>query len=61
MADDKNKRDFRDRNRVSAEEDYELDYMAEKFNVDRQQVLTAIKAVGDNRQKVEEFLSAKND
>lgn len=28
MADDKSKRDFRDRNRVSADEDYELEYFA---------------------------------
>ncbi|RWN99365.1 DUF3606 domain-containing protein [Mesorhizobium sp.] len=28
MTDDKTKRDFRDRNRVSAEEDHEIDYFA---------------------------------
>ncbi|WP_419694825.1 DUF3606 domain-containing protein [Mesorhizobium muleiense] len=33
MAADKSKRDFRDRNRVSADEDYEVDYFARENGV----------------------------
>ncbi|WP_348627147.1 DUF3606 domain-containing protein [Mesorhizobium sp. WSM2561] len=33
MADDKSKRDFRDPNRVSADEDYELEYFARENGV----------------------------
>ncbi|MCX2429883.1 DUF3606 domain-containing protein [Pedobacter sp. GR22-10] len=57
MADDKNKRDARDRNQVAAGEDYELAYLEEKLGVSRQQVKDAIAAVGNNREKVEEYLS----
>ncbi|MBZ9974143.1 MULTISPECIES: DUF3606 domain-containing protein [unclassified Mesorhizobium] len=38
MADDKSKRDSRDRNRVSVEEDYEVRYLAEKAGITAQQV-----------------------
>lgn len=57
MADDKNKRDARDRNQVAGSEDYELAYLEEKLGVSRQQVKDAIAAVGNNREKVEEYLS----
>lgn len=33
MTDNKNRRDGRDRTRVSGSEDYELQYLAEKLNV----------------------------
>ncbi|WP_353041162.1 DUF3606 domain-containing protein [Mesorhizobium sp. M1217] len=33
MADDKRKRDFHDRNRVSADEDYEVEYFAEQNGI----------------------------
>jgi hypothetical protein len=39
MADDKDKRDFRDRDRVGADEDYEVRYFAEKFGLTTTQVL----------------------
>jgi hypothetical protein len=57
MADDKNKQDARDRNQVSGSEDYEVKYMAEKLGVSQERVREAIKAVGNNRQKIEEHLS----
>ncbi|WP_032904830.1 DUF3606 domain-containing protein [Mesorhizobium sp. LNJC391B00] len=38
MADDKSKRDFRDRDRVSADEDYEVEYFATKTGITPQQV-----------------------
>ena len=57
MADDKNIRDQRDRNRVAGDEDYEIDYLVEKTGASREQVRQAIKAVGNNREKVEEYLN----
>lgn len=56
MSDNKNSRDNRDRNRVAGNEDYELSYIQEKLGVSRQQVLDAIKAVGNDRQKIEDYL-----
>jgi hypothetical protein len=56
MADNKNARDGRDRSRVSGSEDYELQHIAEKLNVSRAEVRKAIEQVGNNREKVEEFL-----
>lgn len=56
MADDKNSRDGRDRSRVSGTEEYELQYLAEKFNVSPEDVLNAIEKVGNNREKIEEYL-----
>ncbi|ESX08904.1 MULTISPECIES: DUF3606 domain-containing protein [unclassified Mesorhizobium] len=38
MADDKSKRDFRDRDRVTADEDYEVEYFATKTGITPQQV-----------------------
>lgn len=56
MADDKNLKDGRDRDRVSGSEEYELQYLAEKLNVSTEEIKKAIEKVGNNRDKVEEFL-----
>jgi predicted DNA-binding protein YlxM (UPF0122 family) len=56
MADDKNMQDGRDRSRVSGSEDYELQYLAEKLNVSTEEVRNAIEKVGNNREKIEEYL-----
>jgi predicted DNA-binding protein YlxM (UPF0122 family) len=56
MADNKDLRDGRDRSRVSGSEDYELQHIAEKLNVSTDEVRRAIEQVGNNRDKVEEFL-----
>ena len=58
MADDKTKNDARDRNQVAGNEDYELDYIANKHGVSREQVEEAIKAVGNDRDKVEQYLTS---
>ncbi|WP_367118920.1 DUF3606 domain-containing protein, partial [Mesorhizobium sp.] len=50
LADDKSKRDFRDRNRVSADEDYEVDYFARENGVTIEQVRELIKANGNDRE-----------
>ena len=56
MSDDRNKRGEQDRRRVASDENWELRYMMDKFNVSRQKVEEAIKAVGNDRQRVEEYL-----
>lgn len=60
MADDKSKRDFRDRNKIAADEEYELDYVAKEHGLSRQDVLDAIKAVGNERSKVEQYLKRQS-
>jgi hypothetical protein len=56
MPDDKNIRDQRDRNRVAGDEQWEISYMMEKTGASREAVEKAIAAVGNNREKVEEYL-----
>ena len=56
MADDKNLRDGRDRSRVSGSEEYELKYLAEKLNISIEEVRKAVEKVGNNREKIEEYL-----
>lgn len=56
MADNKNLRDGRDRGRVSGSEDYEVKHLSEKLNVSAEEVRKAIKEVGNNREKLEEYL-----
>jgi hypothetical protein len=53
MADDKSKRDFRDRDRVSADEDYEVEYFATKAGITPQQVRALIAKHGNNRETLE--------
>lgn len=59
MSDDKNKQDGRDRNKVAGNEDYELSYLEEKLGVSREQVKAAIAAVGNDREKVEQYLRGR--
>jgi len=49
-------RGWRDRQRVAAQEDLEVDYLRRKFGVTSTKVLDAIRAVGNDRQAVEEYL-----
>ncbi|MER9411340.1 DUF3606 domain-containing protein [Mesorhizobium sp. M0589] len=49
MADDKSKRGFRDRDRVSADEDYEVEYFATKTGITPQQVKELIAKHGNQR------------
>ena len=53
MADDKSKRDFRDRDRVSASEDYEVQYFAEKAGISLEQVRDLIAKHGNSRETLE--------
>ncbi|RUV30169.1 MAG: DUF3606 domain-containing protein [Mesorhizobium sp.] len=53
MADDKTKRDFRDRNRVSADEDYEVDHFAKSNGITPEQVRDLIRRHGNERATLE--------
>ncbi|TIS55753.1 MAG: DUF3606 domain-containing protein [Mesorhizobium sp.] len=58
MADDKSKRDFRDRSRISAEDDYEVNYFALKNNITPEQVRELIRKHGNNRATLTEAAKA---
>ena len=60
MADDKNLRDGRDRSRVAGNEDYEIQHIAERLGVSAEEVRRAIQQVGNNREKVEEYLRGRS-
>jgi hypothetical protein len=46
----------RDRDNVATNQEYELDYLSQELGVSKEKILQAIDAVGNNRQKVEEYL-----
>ncbi|TIL55689.1 MAG: DUF3606 domain-containing protein [Mesorhizobium sp.] len=58
MADDKSKRDFRDRDRVSAGDDYEIEYFAQQNGVSADQVRQLIKRNGNDRTTLTEAAKA---
>ena len=53
MADDKSKRDFRDRDRVSADEDYEVRYFAKQHRITPDEVRKLIETHGNDRKRLE--------
>lgn len=53
MADDKSRRDFRDRNRVSVDEDYEVRYFAKQHRITPEQVRELIREHGNDRKRLE--------
>ena len=59
MADNKNLKDQRDRTKASTAQEYELSYLEEKLGKTREEVKSAIAAVGNDRKKVEEYLKRK--
>jgi hypothetical protein len=61
MADDKKSRDGRDRSRVAGNEEYELQHVAEKLGVSMEEVRKAVEQVGNDRQKVEAYLSGRKN
>lgn len=61
MADNKSKKDQRDRSKVSSSENYEIQYFKDKMNVSCQAVTGAIRATGSNDRKVlEAYLKDKH-
>lgn len=51
MADNKSKKDQRDRSKVNGSENYEIQYFKDKMNVSSQAVTGAIRATGSNDRK----------
>jgi hypothetical protein len=60
MPDNTEDKGSQDRNRVAANQDWEIDYMVTKFNVTRQEIREAIKEVGNDRDAVEEYFRKKS-
>lgn len=50
MPDDSTKRDFRDRDRVSADEGYEVRHFAEQNGIEPEQVPDLIRKAGNKRE-----------
>lgn len=46
MADDRNERGPRDRQRINMSEDYEVSYWSKKWSVSREQLAEAVRKVG---------------
>ena len=59
MGTKKNPGVSQDRKLVAGGEKWEVSYMRNKFKVSAQQVSGAVRAVGNSRTKVEEYLSKK--
>lgn len=57
MADDRTQRGGQDRERINVNQDYELRDWADKLGVPQGVVREAVKAVGDNAQKVQEYIA----
>lgn len=56
MPDNKDIQGQQDRSRVAGGEDYEVQYLAEKFKVSADVVKEAIASVGNSRDAVEEYI-----
>jgi hypothetical protein len=54
MPDDKTKVGEPDRSRVAGDQDYEVEYFAEKYGLRPQQVRDLIARVGNDREKLEQ-------
>jgi glycerol-3-phosphate dehydrogenase len=52
MPDDRLKRDKRDRSRVAAGEDFEVQYLAEQTGLTAEQARTLIRRYGNDREKL---------
>lgn len=59
MADNTDVRSGQDRSQVAGGQEHEVRYLAEKMGVSEEQVKNAIKEVGNDRTKVEEYLSGR--
>lgn len=56
MSDDRKKKDAQDRSRISTSEDYEVRYWSKKFGVSPDELLAAVKKVGNSAAAVEKEL-----
>lgn len=56
MADNKDLRGSPDNKRINVHEPYELRDWAQRYGVTQQQIINAVKAVGDSAAKVKQYL-----
>ena len=61
MADNKDIRDGRDRNRINPEEEYEVQYWSEKLGVTSEELKEAVEEVGTSAVRVEEYIRSKSN
>jgi hypothetical protein len=59
MTDNSKSATGRKRQKMSGNQDWDISQVREKFDVSSQQVAGAIRAVGNNRQNVEEYIRTK--
>jgi hypothetical protein len=60
MADNKSKKDGRDRSRVNSKEGYEVEYLHQQYpDLSHQQVYGAIRAAGPVRKDIVKYLKDK--
>ena len=59
MSDDKSKRGAADRSRINLEEDYEVRDWTKTLGVTKEELVAAVKAVGNSVEKVREYLKKK--
>ena len=59
MPDNTQDRGHQDRQKGAANEDYEMNYLMDKLGVTKEEVRNAIAEVGNDRQKVEEYLRSR--
>jgi hypothetical protein len=60
MADNRTESGQPDRSLINTSEKYEMDYWTEKLRVSEQQLIAAVKAVGNSAEKVTEYLKRPN-
>jgi hypothetical protein len=58
MADDKSIRDNRDRSKVSAHQEYEINYLMTKYDISRNKVMELIAKHAGNRKNIERELNS---
>ncbi|WP_280154856.1 DUF3606 domain-containing protein [Piscinibacter sp. XHJ-5] len=61
MPDNLKNRGGSDRTRIDVNEDYELRDWSKKFGVSPEQVKEAVQAVGDQADRVEQFLKGRSE
>ena len=58
MADDKTQRSAQDRANINTHEDYEVQYWTKALGVSKDELLAAVKAVGNSAEKVRAHLGS---
>lgn len=61
MADDKSKKDYRDRTKINTHESYEVSYWTKKWSISPQQLRGAVRATGSSSVKKIELYLRKNN